>query len=239
MVKKILIAFLLLTGTIFCSAQKIASFEVELTSPTNGIEIPTSVSLDNISFVPDSLLTLVEVSGAKRTPIPFQITQSKNRVIHWIILPRNDGNKKRVYELVKGKPSNFDQMSAVMKDGSLTIQSGNKNLLRYWYKTVYPPAGIDSAFKRSGFIHPLWTPNGQELTRIQAPDHYHHYGIWNPWTHVLFEGDTVDFWNLRGRKVQCDLGNLLRVTSGLYFPNSKPFMNMLHLKKIKQKKCTE
>ena len=42
------------------------------------------------------------------------------------------------------------------------------------------------------------TPHGQVLTRIQPPDHYHHYGIWNPWTHTLFENDTVDFWNIKG-----------------------------------------
>ena len=35
--------------------------------------------------------------------------------------------------------------------------------------------------------------------RIQPKDHYHHYGIWNPWTHVLFESDTVDFWNIGGK----------------------------------------
>ena len=36
--------------------------------------------------------------------------------------------------------------------------------------------------------------------RIQPPDHYHHYGIWNPWTHTVFEKDTVDFWNIKGRQ---------------------------------------
>lgn len=34
------------------------------------------------------------------------------------------------------------------------------------------------------------------LTRIQPPDHYHHYGIWNPWTNTEFEGKEIDFWNL-------------------------------------------
>jgi hypothetical protein len=34
------------------------------------------------------------------------------------------------------------------------------------------------------------------LTRIQAPDHWHHYGIWNPWTRTHFDGKKVDFWNL-------------------------------------------
>lgn len=85
-------------------------------------------------------------------------------------------------------------------DSVLTISSGNQKLLTYQFKTVYPPAGIDTNYKRSGFIHPLYTPHGQVLTNIQPRDHYHHYGIWNPWTHTFFEGDTVDFWNIKGHQ---------------------------------------
>jgi hypothetical protein len=96
----------------------------------------------------------------------------------------------------------------------LTIISGNKNLLRYYHKIVYPPAGIDTNYKRSGFIHPLWAPHGQELTRIQPPDHYHHYGIWNPWTHTLFENDTIDFWNIKGRTGTVRFARFNTVVSG-------------------------
>lgn len=81
-------------------------------------------------------------------------------------------------------------------DSVLTIRSGNNILLTYQFNMVYPPAGQDSSYKRSGFIHPLYTPHGQVLTSIQPKDHYHHYGLWNPWTHTVFEKDTVDFWNL-------------------------------------------
>jgi hypothetical protein len=84
-------------------------------------------------------------------------------------------------------------------DSVLTIQYGNQPLLTYQFNTVYPPAGQDTNYKRSGFIHPLYTPHGQVLTRIQPKDHYHHYGIWNPWTHTVFENDTIDFWNIKGR----------------------------------------
>lgn len=84
-------------------------------------------------------------------------------------------------------------------DSVLTISSGNNKLLTYQFKTVYPPAGKDTNYKRSGFIHPLYAPHGQVLTRIQPPDHYHHYGIWNPWTHTVFENDTIDFWNIKNR----------------------------------------
>ena len=34
------------------------------------------------------------------------------------------------------------------------------------------------------------------LTQIQPPDHFHHYGVWSPWTHTEVEGRRVDFWNL-------------------------------------------
>jgi hypothetical protein len=236
MIRNVLIILLLVIGPIISFAQKLATFEAELSKSINVLETPTSVNLDHVSFVPDSLLTLVEITGTKRTPVPFQITQGKHRMIHWMIHPANDGGKKRVFELVKGSPSTFDQMKTVMKDGALTIQAGNKNLLRYWYNTVYPPPGVDTAFKRSAFIHPLWTPNGQELTRIQAPDHYHHYGIWNPWTHVFFEGDTVDFWNIKGRQGTVRFAKFASVTSGAVFSEFKAIHEHVAFKKDKTEK---
>jgi hypothetical protein len=140
-----------------------------------------------------------------------------------IVRDKKSDEKILDYELVKEAPSklNREQIKAEDKDGALTIQSGKKNLLRYVYKTVYPPAGIDSAFRRSGFIHPLWAPHGQELTRIQPPDHYHHYGIWNPWTHVLFEGDTVDFWNIGGKQATVRFAKFISQTNGPVFSEFK------------------
>ena len=98
-------------------------------------------------------------------------------------------------------------------DSVLTISSGNNKLLVYQFNTVYPPSGQDSNYKRSGFIHPLYAPHGQVLTRIQPPDHYHHYGIWNPWTHTVFEKDTVDFWNIKGRTGTVRFSKLLTQTA--------------------------
>jgi len=194
--------------------QKIATLEVQLPMATRGIGVPASVALDPVTFVPDSSLTLLAVDGNKRTAIPFQVGWNNRRSLHWMIPADSSPGKKHIFELVKGKTSSFDLIDATMKEGELTIHQGSQNLLRYLYKTVYPPLGVDTAFKRSAFIHPLWTPHGQELTRIQAPDHYHHYGIWNPWTHVLFEGDTVDFWNLKSRKGTVRFGSFIAVNSG-------------------------
>ena len=213
-------------------SQKIATMEVDLSRSMHGLAVPASVALDRISFSSDSSLMLVEVDGNKRTPVPFQISQGQERILYWVVQPGTaSGAKKRIFELQKGAAPGFNKMKADMKDGALTISVENRNLLRYWYTTVYPPAGVDSSFKRSGFIHPLWTPNGQELTRIQAPDHYHHYGIWNPWTHVLFEGDTVDFWNIRGKKGTVRFGKFAAVTSGPVYSEFKALHEHVAFKK--------
>ena len=188
---------LLLTG-IDSHSQKIATLEVDLSKTLGGLEVPVSVNLDDITFLADSSLSLLMVQGTKRTAVTFQIMQGDQRTLHWLVKPGEQ--KKLVYELVKGTKPKDQEVVAELNAQSLTVRSGEKNLLRYVHETLYPPAGVDTAYKRSGFIHPLWSPHGQELTRIQPPDHYHHYGIWNPWTHVLYKGDTIDFWNIAGRK---------------------------------------
>ncbi|WP_222841428.1 PmoA family protein [Hymenobacter sp. BT188] len=199
-------------------AQQLATLEVTLPRSTNQQIIPVQTSLDAITSLSDAELSLVEVQGNIRTPVPYQIEKAKARILHWNVENRSSTLTKRTYELVKGaKTKKPPTINIVDKEGALLVQAGAKNLLQYNYHTVYPPTGIDTAFKRSGFIHPLWSPGGQELTRIQAPDHYHHYGIWNPWTHVLFEGDTVDFWNLKDRKGTVRFTGVVSKTDGPVF----------------------
>jgi hypothetical protein len=205
---------------IFCVAgfaQKLATIELDLQKPMKGLSIPAMVDLDAITFQADSGLLLTEVRGANRVPVSFQIENKGRRTLYWMANSENDKVKKRVYELSIARSATSKTskgVTAVIKDGTLIIRASDKNLLQYNFKTVYPPEGIDTAFKRSGFIHPLWTPTGKILTRIQPPDHYHHYGIWNPWTHVLFEGDTVDFWNIKGRKGTVRFGKFVSITEG-------------------------
>ncbi|HWA32722.1 MAG TPA: PmoA family protein [Cyclobacteriaceae bacterium] len=213
---RILVLFVWMGISIAGMAQRIATFETDLSKKTNDLDVPVSVNLDPITFDADSTLTLSLIEGTKRTPIPFQISRGPSRQIHWTI-PATASTKKISFELSKGKMTPSESMKAGRVNGELTIQSGDKNLLRYVYKMVYPPAGQDSAYRRNGFIHPLWTPSGKILTRIQAPDHYHHYGIWNPWTHVLFEGDTVDFWNIKGKQGTVRFSRFVSVTEGPIF----------------------
>ena len=209
-------AVIILSGmSLHVSAQKIASLEVVLDRPAE-VAIPAHINLDAVTHLPDSNLALVQVQGKERIPVDFQIAANPQRELTWFV--KSKPGKLR-FELVRKETRNEAPpfVSVEKQDGSLTVKAGKKNLLRYQLETLMPPPGINDVFKRSGFIHPLWSPRGQVLTRIQPPDHYHHYGIWNPWTHVLFDGDTVDFWNLNAKQGTVRFADLISVINGNIF----------------------
>lgn len=90
-------------------------------------------------------------------------------------------------------------MGTNMVNGNLELHLGGFNpLISYRYEMTYPPEGVDSLYGKSGYIHPIVTLKGDTLTRVQPPDHYHHYGLWGPWTHTRIDTTRVDFWNLKG-----------------------------------------
>lgn len=100
---------------------------------------------------------------------------------------------------------------------TVTLYKGKDKILSYWHAAHDVPEGVDPLYRRSGFIHPLWSPEGKVLTRIQPPDHYHHYGIWNPWTKTVIDGKEVDFWNLGKGQGTVRFAKLLSTSKGPVF----------------------
>ena len=90
--------------------------------------------------------------------------------------------------------------SVVDTGKALDYKMGEKLLFSYNYATVYPVSGVDSVYKRSGFIHPLKTLGGEVMTNCSPADHYHHFGLWYAWTKTTFEGNEIDFWNLHKKQ---------------------------------------
>jgi len=216
MLKSFLVPIFFTAISFIASAQTIATFKVNVPAATHGIDVPVTVNLKNITSISSKALSLVEVNSNKKTPVAFQITNGKETTLSWLVNQQGE-QKNLTYQLIKTAPKKFNNITATDKDGALIIGAGNKNLLSYYHKTVYPPEGIDTNYKRSGFIHPLWTPHGQVLTNIQPKDHYHHYGIWNPWTHTVFEKDTVDFWNIKGKQGTVRFAKFISKTNGTVF----------------------
>jgi hypothetical protein len=209
------LVFLILLISVGFSRQ-IAVIEVSLQKAEYDLYIPIKIKLDEITFIDEKHLELNRISENKKIPVPFQIKKGEKRLLYWLINPSRA--EKFTYELIQIDSSEkYPELKLKKEDGLLIIQAEKRNILGYQFETKYPPAGVDSAFKRSAFIHPLWSPKGQVLTRIQPPDHYHHYGIWNPWTHVLFEGDTLDFWNLYKKQGTVRFNKFISLTEGPVF----------------------
>jgi len=85
-------------------------------------------------------------------------------------------------------------------NGQYLITDSGNAVLRYNYATVEPGAVLNSvapgnrkyAVARSDYIHPLWGPHGEELTRDWPVEHPHHRGIYWAWPEVGWKGQRGD-----------------------------------------------
>ncbi|WP_375582643.1 PmoA family protein [Cyclobacterium xiamenense] len=215
---KLLVSFFLGISLPLCGfSQKIASLAVELPAVSNFAQ-PASVALNGLTDLPDSVLRLVEISGGRQQEVPYQIDALNGRSLHWLIPPSAEKGKLRTYELHRAKPKSAGgALQLYQTEEALIVRKKGRDLWQYNFATVYPPEGVDSAYARSGFVHPMWSPGGKSLTRIQPEDHYHHYGLWNPWTRAEFKGETIDFWNLAEKQGTVRFANFLTKSEGPVF----------------------
>lgn len=183
-------------------------------------DTPVSVSLDDVTKFNESSLQLYEIDGDRRIPVPMQISTGEERRIHWLMSGRTGPGISRTYNLVQEEAHGHDKRVSVRPgEGNYVMYLGDKPVIQYNHETVYPPEGHDTIYRRSGFIHPLYAPDGTVLTEIQPPDHMHHYGIWNPWTKTTFRGKEVDFWNLAKGEGRVRTGGISAVNEGDVFGN--------------------
>jgi hypothetical protein len=97
---------------------------------------------------------------------------------------------------------------------AVTIVRNGREALRYNLAAVEPPAGMDPVFRRSGHIHPIWTPGGRVVTDEFPADHPHQHGLFAAWVNTTFEGRHVDFWNQGGKTGTVEHVSLDEVTEG-------------------------
>jgi hypothetical protein len=161
------------------------------------INTPVSVDLADI-IVNDSIsLQLFEQVKGKPVEIPSQIEPGYSSRLWWIMDGTTPAGAKRDYILYRTQGITYKKIiSAEVGQGMIRLIKQNIKILDYQTALHYPPTGVDTMYKRNGFIHPMYSPSGNILTRIDAPDHYHHVGIWNPWTKVKIGNHVTDFWNL-------------------------------------------
>lgn len=162
------------------------------------MDSPVTARLEGIPYV-DGKAPFVEVTGGAERRVAYQVEGGAPPVIRFILEGETPPGHVRMFELRSTGSMVHDSHVRVTDDGSnLDVMLDGRPVLSYRHALQDSPPGVDPIFARSGFIHPLRSPAGAVLTRIQPPDHWHHYGIWNPWTSTEFEGRSVDFWNIGG-----------------------------------------
>ena len=87
------------------------------------------------------------------------------------------------------------ELSLTETDDTIRITLRGKPVLEY-IKTARPvPEGLEKYFSRSGYIHPVYTPTGQEISGDYPLDHAHQHALFFAWTKSKFDGKKIDFWN--------------------------------------------
>ena len=161
---------------------------------------PVSVSLDEVDYpFNDSSIVLIETTGESEEKVACQLESGSTNRLWWILEGTTPGNTQRTFELRPAKKLNTQTSSMVYSqdDGSIVLKKGEQPVLSYRYAPRPAPDGGYDRYARNAYIHPLYSPSGNVLTRIEPiTDHDHHYGIWNPWKKVHFDGRTLDFFGL-------------------------------------------
>ena len=164
------------------------------------INTPVSANLEGISLGMESYdLQLVETTAGTEKPVQSQLEMGYHLQIWWVLEGETPARSQRSFALQYVPKKENETSTAVSAEDTgeaVQLSVGGKNVLAYHYALTPVPEEVSPLYQRGGYVHPLWSPDGGVLTRIQPPDHYHHYGIWNPWTKTEFEGREIDFWNL-------------------------------------------
>lgn len=189
-------------------AQVIARFTVK----AGKLNRYNSVVYTSVPAAAGIRVTMEEVTGNKR--IPVAVTERAGQLC-WILTGNTAAGTERKFELRKGASVTDTLMTARSINGHVLLAQAGQPVLQYNFETVHAPAGADTVYNRNAFIHPLWAPNGVVLTNIfPNAGHTHHMGIWNPWTHTLFEGRETDFWNVQKKEGKVRFAGHLETFSG-------------------------
>ena len=198
----------------------------------NRSNTPVTLALDGINYEAEKDFLLQEIKGSEKISVPVQLEKGHKDRIWWVLSGSMQAGEKREYILSQQEKQAVSEplVNIVRNDTALQVLLADQKTLQYNNAIMAPPEGASKLYERSAFIHPLWSPDGAELTRIHAPDHIHHMGIWNPWTKTKFEGREIDFWNLNKGEGTVRFANYLSVISGDIYGGFKAAQEHVDLK---------
>ena len=183
---------------------------------------PKSVSVD-LNDLGDTAATTAalqlaevtaEVTDAKPILAQFE-PQSKGSTrgtLWWMMPPGTKG--KRVFRVEIAKTPAMKKVVADFdaKTKYVDVSDGGKPVFRYNQGTVPPPPEIVEHFEkkhdppwyyaRGDYIHPVYGPDGEQLTDDYSLNHPHHRGCYWSWPVLRWNDEVRDIWAVRVMKNQ-------------------------------------
>lgn len=138
--------------------------------------------------------SLTRLDDGRRVDV--QTLQAEGPAVAWVLEELLPAGATRRYRLEPTAPEAARPNVRTLDDGkSLRLEVGGRPVLLYHGAVVESPTNIEPFYRRSGQIHPVWTPSGRAVTDDFPPDHAHQHGVFFAWVNTTFEGRRLDFWN--------------------------------------------
>ena len=163
--KKFLLTLLIGFGISSCNHSVI---KLQPISKVN-YSVNSIASLELNEALLNSPLRLMAATTSGKEEVPYQRNDNK---IYW-----KTSSDVSSYSLEKEKPTNYTAVQLIESDEQLEVYQNGTKIIGYQTAIKGVPEGVSEAYQRNGYLHPVNTPKGKRLTRIQPEDHYHHYGI--------------------------------------------------------------
>ena len=156
------------------------------------------------------------VNGETTAIVPVQKVNDAELVL--ILDQPLVANTERNYTLRRAEGT-VVTMQADNNGNDLELKSGDKPMLTFNVTTDYPPEDQPQYYRRSGYIHPMYSPDGAVVTDGFPVGHTHQHGVFLAWVNTTFKGDTTDFWNqqLETGRVIVEHQELTLTSSGSVF----------------------
>ena len=174
---------------------------------------PVSVVLPKQFASKDTSITLTRMSDGET--ISAQFDGVKPAKLVWLVDKLAPG-KTELYRLATANITKKVAPRVVCKDDGkqMIIDVNGKPALFYNHARVESPNKNELYYGRSGYIHPLLTPNGQRVTGDFAADHPHQHGIMFAWTNTTYEKRPLNFWDQKQRTAMVEHERVKSVESG-------------------------
>lgn len=127
------------------------------------------------------------------------------------------------------RPLFDDQIQIQKTTTGLTVTKNSKPVLGYQIAEKLPK-GKAEHYKRSGFIHPLYSPRGKILTDDFPEGHTHQHGVFFAFVNTMYKGKKLDFWNQHQGTGTIEFSTLHHYQSGPVFGEFETEQNHISLK---------